>query len=46
MPITPDTKDWTWVVEERCPECGFGRSFIHDPIHHLHDVGLPLTGRA
>jgi DinB superfamily len=21
--ITPDTKDWTWVLERRCPECGF-----------------------
>src|SRR5881398_2705346 len=21
--ITPDTKDWTWVLRERCPECGF-----------------------
>lgn len=21
--ITPDTKDWTWVVNRRCPECGF-----------------------
>jgi hypothetical protein len=20
--ITPDTKDWTWVVERPCPECG------------------------
>jgi hypothetical protein len=20
--ITPDTKDWTWVLEARCPECG------------------------
>ena len=19
----PDTKDWTWVIHERCPECGF-----------------------
>jgi hypothetical protein len=19
----PDTKDWTWVLRERCPECGF-----------------------
>lgn len=19
----PDTKDWTWVLERRCPECGF-----------------------
>lgn len=23
MPITPDTKDWTWVLGERCPECAF-----------------------
>ena len=23
MTITPDDKDWTWVIEERCPECGF-----------------------
>jgi hypothetical protein len=22
VPITPDTKDWTWVLERRCPECG------------------------
>jgi hypothetical protein len=21
--ITPDTKDWTWVLEAPCPECGF-----------------------
>jgi hypothetical protein len=21
--IPPDTKDWTWVLQERCPECGF-----------------------
>ncbi len=21
--IEPDTKDWTWVLRERCPECGF-----------------------
>jgi hypothetical protein len=21
--IEPDTKDWTWVLTERCPECGF-----------------------
>jgi DinB superfamily len=20
---TPDAKDWTWVLERRCPECGF-----------------------
>ena len=23
MPITPDTKDWTWVLLKTCPECGF-----------------------
>ncbi len=23
MPITPDTKDWTWVLTRTCPECGF-----------------------
>lgn len=23
MPIVPDTKDWTWVLRQRCPECGF-----------------------
>lgn len=22
MPILPDTKDWTWVAETRCDECG------------------------
>jgi len=22
-PITPDTKDWTWVLERTCAECGF-----------------------
>ncbi len=21
--IVPDTKDWTWVLERACPECGF-----------------------
>jgi hypothetical protein len=23
MTIEPDTKDWTWVLERPCPECGF-----------------------
>jgi hypothetical protein len=22
-PIVPDTKDWTWVLQRPCPECGF-----------------------
>ena len=24
--IEPDTKDWTWVLERPCPECGFDAS--------------------
>lgn len=28
MPITPDTKDWTWVLERPCAECGFDASII------------------
>jgi hypothetical protein len=23
MTITPDTKNWTWVLDRPCPECGF-----------------------
>ena len=26
--ITPDTKDWTWVLERPCPECGFDAGAI------------------
>ena len=33
MPIEPDTKDWTWVLDRRCEECGF----VH--------VGEELVGR-
>ena len=33
MPITPDTKDWTWVLERACPECSFDvRSFPREEI--------------
>ena len=28
MSPEPDTRDWTWVVESRCPECGFDASAI------------------
>lgn len=28
MAIEPDTKDWTWVLEKRCPECGFDSSSV------------------
>jgi hypothetical protein len=23
MPIVPDDKDWTWVLDRVCPDCGF-----------------------
>jgi hypothetical protein len=23
MPILPDTKNWTWVIDRPCPECGY-----------------------
>jgi hypothetical protein len=34
-PIEPDTKDWTWVLERRCDECGLDASVIdrHDLPH-------------
>jgi hypothetical protein len=33
MTITPDTKDWTWVLERPCPECGLDtRSFSREQI--------------
>ena len=39
--IVPDTKDWTWVLLERCPECGLDTRTI-DP----HDVGGLLRANA
>jgi len=27
--IVPDTKDWTWVIDRRCPECGFDGPAVH-----------------
>jgi hypothetical protein len=28
MTIEPDTKDWTWVLERACSECGFDASEV------------------
>ena len=28
MSIVPDDKDWTWVLERRCPECGFDAATV------------------
>ncbi|HWJ09017.1 MAG TPA: DinB family protein [Nocardioides sp.] len=27
-PIEPDSKDWTWVLAETCPECGFDAASV------------------
>jgi DinB superfamily len=36
MPITPDTKNWTWVLERSCPECGFeAQSFARDDVGRI-----------
>ena len=28
MTIVPDTKDWTWVLDRPCPECGYDAAAI------------------
>lgn len=30
-PIVPDTKNWTWVLERPCPQCGFDAAAV-EPI--------------
>jgi hypothetical protein len=42
MSVTPDTKDWTWVLERPCPECGFdpaGQGFEDLP-GLVHDTAM------
>jgi hypothetical protein len=31
MAIIPDDKDWTWVLERPCPECGFATTGVRGP---------------
>jgi len=54
MAIVPDTKDWTWVLRHRCPECGLDtQSFPRGAIAGMiranaaawHDV-LARSGNA
>jgi hypothetical protein len=30
MPIVPDTKNWTWVIDRPCPECGYDAAEYSD----------------
>jgi uncharacterized damage-inducible protein DinB len=45
MTIVPDTKDWTWVLDRTCPECGFQASGVRrqDVPTHLRQAALDLT---
>jgi len=36
MPIVPDTKDWTWVLDRPCPECGVDVSTV--PLDAIPDM--------
>lgn len=42
--ISPDTKDWTWVLDRPCPECGFDASSVQpaDVAPHLRQAALAL----
>ncbi|RCK69526.1 DinB family protein [Desertihabitans brevis] len=40
MPLTPDTKDWTWVLQRPCAECGF------DPAQVTRVTLAPRTREA
>lgn len=40
-PIEPDTKDWTWVLDRPCPECGFDASRVE-----RSRIGAELRGNA
>jgi hypothetical protein len=31
MRIVPDTKDWTWVLQRMCPECGYDAVTVTRP---------------
>lgn len=39
-PADPDPKDWTWVLRERCPECGFAGTDVSGPdlAGTIHDL--------
>jgi hypothetical protein len=42
MAIPPDTKDWTWVLEKPCAECGFdpGAQSLADLPRLIHDTAM------
>ena len=47
MDLTPDDKDWTWVLERACPQCGFDAASLplHQAGERLTEAVQQLTGR-
>ena len=41
MDIEPDTKDWTWVLDQPCPECGLAAGDV-PPAEIAHRVQADL----
>jgi hypothetical protein len=41
MAIEPDSKDWTWVLRQACPECAFQAAELH-----REDIGTRLLKAA
>ena len=42
MSITPDTVDWTWVLQRPCPDCGFEAAAhrVEDLPRLVHDTAM------
>lgn len=43
MPIDPDTKNWTWVLQRRCDACGFDASSL--PFREIPGLVVDNVGR-
>lgn len=41
MPIVADTKNWTWVIDRPCPECGFDAAEYRN-----HDIAPAILDNA
>jgi DinB superfamily len=47
MTIVPDTKDWTWVLDRPCPECGLDtQSFAREAIAGMIRANAAAWSRA
>ncbi|GAB3441943.1 maleylpyruvate isomerase N-terminal domain-containing protein [Phycicoccus ginsengisoli] len=44
--VPADTKDWTWVLEQRCPECGFEAAAVTGPQVAEQVLALTAPWRA